>query len=145
MRSAPILSGLIVATELGVLFRAGPLPNVLPTSLEILKLAGGASWDEGTSHRFTGGLPSEWGALTNLKELTMANCSLDGKLLSTGTERLRIFADIDFVFPGTLPAELGKLINLTALNVSDNRQFDHSGRPIPGTGLSGLQLVAPGC
>ena len=58
---------------------AGPLPKVLPTSLEILNLAGYGR----TPHKFTGGIPSEWGALTNLKELNMDNCSLDGKLLST--------------------------------------------------------------
>ena len=55
------------------------MPKVLPTSLEILNLAGYGR----TPHKFTGGIPSEWGALTNLKELNMAHCSLDGKLLST--------------------------------------------------------------
>ena len=66
--------------------RAGPLPKVLPTSLEILILLGGYD----TPHKFTGGIPSEWGALTNLKRLGMANCSLDGKLLSTRTERVML-------------------------------------------------------
>ena len=28
--------------------------------------------------KFTGGIPSEWGSLTNLKELMMEECSLDG-------------------------------------------------------------------
>ena len=58
------------------------MPKVLPTSLEILNLAHG---------KFTGGIPPEWGALMNLKELNMANCGLDGKLLSTRPERFRIF------------------------------------------------------
>ena len=56
---------------------------MLPTSLEILNLAGGSPNFGGTPHKFTGGIPSEWGALTNLKELNMANCSLDGKSLRT--------------------------------------------------------------
>ena len=59
---------------------------MLPTSLEILNLAGGDPDDDGTPHKFTGGIPPEWGALTNLKELEMANCGLDGKLLSTRSE-----------------------------------------------------------
>ena len=73
---------------------------MLPTSLEILNLAGGnprfgasrnsldvAFGLERTPHKFTGGIPSEWGALTNLKELNMARCSLDGKIGSARTER----------------------------------------------------------
>ena len=47
-------------------------------------------------------------------------------------------------FAGQLPKELGKLVNLKVLNVSDNIQFDDEGEPIPGTGLSGMQMVAPG-
>ena len=68
----------------------GKLPEQLPVSLEVLDLSGG---EDGTSyggqdrrHKFTGGIPPEWGALTNLKELKMANCGLDGKLLSTRAE-----------------------------------------------------------
>jgi len=63
---------------------------VLPTSLEILNLAGGDPGDDETPHKFTGGIPPEWGALANLKELEMSNCDLDGKLLSTRIERFRI-------------------------------------------------------
>ena len=62
---------------------AGPLPKVLPISLEVLNVSG-VGYEP---HKFTGGIPSEWGALTNLKELNMTNCSLDGKLLSTRSER----------------------------------------------------------
>ena len=33
----------------------------------------------GDSHnKFTGGIPTEWGSLTNLKELKMACCGLSG-------------------------------------------------------------------
>ena len=28
--------------------------------------------------KFTGGIPSEWGSLTNLKKLSMRFCNLDG-------------------------------------------------------------------
>ena len=59
------------------------MPKVLPTSLEVLDVSGRVYGP----HKFTGGIPSEWGTLTNLKELKMANCGLDGKLLSTRTER----------------------------------------------------------
>ena len=62
------------------------MPKVLPTSLEMLDVSG--TYDN--PHKFTGGIPSEWGALTNLKSLKMAACGLDGKSLSTRTERLRI-------------------------------------------------------
>ena len=59
---------------------------MLPTSLEVLDV----SAPDYNPHKFTGGIPSEWGALTNLKELKMAYCGLDGKLLSIRTERLQI-------------------------------------------------------
>ena len=54
------------------------MPKVLPISLEVFNLGDG--W--GNTNKFTGGIPSEWGALTNLKELKMANCGLDGRPLS---------------------------------------------------------------
>ena len=31
--------------------------------------------------KFAGGIPSEWGSLTNLKSLDMRNCGLDGASL----------------------------------------------------------------
>ena len=46
----------------------------MPPSLEVLNL-GEYSWN---THKFTGGIPTEWGSLTNLKELEMANCGLTG-------------------------------------------------------------------
>ena len=63
---------------------------MLPTSLEVLNLSGGETRYGDTPHKFTGGIPPEWGALTNLKELKMFFCGLDGKPLSIRTERLRI-------------------------------------------------------
>ena len=52
------------------------MPKQLPLSLEFLNLGD----DLGTKNKFTGGIPSEWGALTNLKELKMVACSLDGEI-----------------------------------------------------------------
>ena len=49
----------------------------MPPSLEELILDGGYD----TPHKFTGGIPSEWGSLTNLKSLDMRNCGLDGASL----------------------------------------------------------------
>ena len=57
---------------------------MLPTSLEILDISGGLR----DQHKFTGGIPPEWGALTNLKQLNMARCGLDGAFGSTRSERL---------------------------------------------------------
>ena len=50
----------------------------LPVSLEVLDVSG----VNFRPHKFTGGIPPEWGALANLKELKMALCGLDGKPLS---------------------------------------------------------------
>ena len=46
----------------------------MPPSLEKLDLGGGI-YDP---HKFTGGIPTEWGSLTNLKELNVAGCGLSG-------------------------------------------------------------------
>ena len=56
---------------------AGPLPKVMPVSLEVLNLSGGRSNRD--AHKFTGGIPAEWSSMTNLKELRMDNCGLDGE------------------------------------------------------------------
>ena len=53
----------------------GPLPKVMPPSLEELILDGGYGKER---HKFMGGIPSEWGSLTNLKKLSMERCGLDG-------------------------------------------------------------------
>ena len=55
----------------------------------------------------------------NLKELKMVNCGLDGKLLSTRTERLRVLLTFTFS-AGELPKQLGQLTELTRFDVSDN-------------------------
>ena len=58
--------------------RAGRLPTIMPVSLETLDLSGGNPDYGQTPHKFTGGIPAEWSSMTNLKELDMANCGLDG-------------------------------------------------------------------
>ncbi len=63
------------------LSRTGPLPKVMPPSLEELILDGGNPYYNQTPHKFTGGIPSEWGSLTNLKSLDLRNCGLDGASL----------------------------------------------------------------
>ena len=77
----------IFATEIDVAFYTGPLPKVLPISLEVFNLGDKL----GNTNKFTGGIPFEWGALTNLKELKMVACGLDGKPLRTRTERRLLF------------------------------------------------------
>ena len=66
----------------------GNVPKDLPVPLEVLNL--GDDPFATSSNKFTGGIPSEWGVLTNLKGLKMVNCGLDGKPLSTRTERLML-------------------------------------------------------
>ncbi len=46
----------------------------MPPSLEKLDLSG----TEFCAHKFTGGIPTEWSSLTNLKELNVARCGLSG-------------------------------------------------------------------
>ena len=113
-RSAPILSGFAFSLTLHLL--AGELPKQLPTSLEVLTFG---EYSDDTSeftggihpNKFTGGIPFEWGALTNLKSLKIVACGLDGKPLSIRTERFD-FADIFYLSvtwcacTGELPLEI---------------------------------------
>ena len=46
---------------------------MLPPSLEILNAS---------VNMFTGGIPKEWGSLTNMKQLIMSSCGLDGAVCS---------------------------------------------------------------
>ena len=106
----------IFATEIDVAFYAGPLPKMLPISLEVFHL--GDNFRK--TNKFTGGIPSEWGALTNLKELKIVACGLDGKPLRTRSERVICVLIIALFAVGCLPKELGDLANLTVLDVSGN-------------------------
>ena len=50
---------------------------MMPTSLIELNLG---DFDTGTNNnKFTGGIPVEWSSMTNLKELKMVDCGLDGQ------------------------------------------------------------------
>ena len=72
---------------------AGELPKELPVSLEVLILGE----DDNNTNKFTGGIPSEWGALTNLKKLMMVKCGLDGEICMfhhTYTHALHVLLDI---------------------------------------------------
>jgi hypothetical protein len=74
----------------------GPLPGALPASLEVLAL--GDKYSMNTNH-FAGGIPSEWGALVNLRSLYLVSCGLDG----------------------TIPVDaLGKLTKLNVLSLLGN-------------------------
>ena len=95
----------IFATEIGVAFYAGPLPKVLPISLEVFNLGDYSN----NTNKFTGGIPSEWGALTNLKELKMVACGLDGKPLRTRSERLRILLTFHFLGQESCPRNSANL------------------------------------
>ena len=46
----------------------------MPPSLEKLILSHGY----GETNKFSGGIPTEWSSLTNLKELTVPSCGLSG-------------------------------------------------------------------
>ena len=50
----------------------------MPPSLEELILDGGDPLMGQQPHKFMGGIPSEWGLLTNLKKLSMQYCGLKG-------------------------------------------------------------------
>ena len=55
----------------------GPLPKMMPLSLEVLNLGANVY----NTNKFTGGIPAEWSSLTNLKQLSMSRCGLDGACL----------------------------------------------------------------
>ena len=93
---------------------AGELPKELPVSLEVLSL-GEVDFN---TNKFTGGIPSEWGALTNLKKLKIVACDLDGEMCIS--YMCCTFADIFTCFAGELPKELGNLVNLKVLELWAN-------------------------
>ena len=50
----------------------------MPPSLEKLILSHGMSHGIFETNKFSGGIPTEWSSLTNLKELNVARCGLSG-------------------------------------------------------------------
>ena len=95
----------------------------MPVSLEVLELSFG---------KFTGGIPAEWSSMTNLKELRMNYCGLDGEsCITKQTQRMtRETGEQDsepFLpsfparsFTGTIPASIGGLSSLQTLNLMGN-------------------------
>ena len=107
----------------------------MPVSLEVLDLSGTLYSSDGTPHEFTGGIPAEWISMTNLKELKMANCGLDGESAFPVTPRRSEFRSetrqtlnwkaetTTRARAGTVPAEMRSLINLEILDLWDNRKL----------------------
>ena len=120
------------------------MPKELPVSLEVLNF--GEDWRN--NNKFTSGIPSEWGALTNLKCLYFSHNQLEGTI-PAALERLtalQVFLMRCNKLEGTLPnfaklpllrnvwfdsqasaaklsgslASLGALRNLTFLQASNN-------------------------
>ena len=96
----------------------------MPLSLEKLDLSGSVH----DRHKFTGGIPTEWGSLTNLKELKMAGCGLSGgwftRALSprNATEaNWRFLTRSPFLrCAGVIPESIGNLTNLQKLVLRHN-------------------------
>ena len=96
----------------------GELPKQLPVSLEVLNLGESRF---GQINNFTGGIPSEWGALTNLKELKMVACGLDGAICMSQHTCVILLLTVSLFFAGELPKELSDLVNLERFHVSSNK------------------------
>ena len=99
----------------------------MPPSLEKLILG----YEYGNSNKFTGGIPTEWSSLTNLKELNVADCGLDGAFVCRHpcayVPRYAMEANRRFLtrspFPrcaGAIPESIGNLTNLQVLNLGNN-------------------------
>ena len=101
----------------------------MPLSLEKLILG----YEYGSSNnKFTGGIPTEWSSLTNLKELNVADCGLDGAFVCRhpcayvpryATEPNRRFLTRS-PFPrcaGVIPESIGNLTNLRELWLNRNK------------------------
>ena len=106
----------------------GPLPKTMPSALEILIM---------NRNKFTGGIPAEWGSLTNLKELKLAACGLDGACRVCSVQQNKVErqrecrqavpipskssqSDLRAFLAGAVPATIGNLTNLQTLYLYDN-------------------------
>merc|ERR1712046_490660 len=93
----------------------------MPPSLEELVLDGGQALYQ--HHKFTGGIPSEWGSLTNLKKLSMARCGLDGAIPASigDLSSLQTLVLADNALTGPIPESIGGLTNLQKLELWQNK------------------------
>ena len=97
----------------------------MPVSLEILNLSG-ISYNP---HKFTGGIPAEWSSMTNLKELNMSHCGLDGASAFPGIpSQKRVEKRIARAGPS-----LPETLRLLAPLASTLEQLDLSGNKLGGT------------
>ena len=112
---------------------------MMPVALEILDLSGVSI----NPHNFTGGIPAEWSSMTNLKELYMAYCGLDGESVCSGMPRrgeLRSESHTGLL-PKMLPASLEELQLGPDYGFQDNNNKFEGGIPAEWGGLTKLKKL----
>ena len=103
----------------------------MPPSLENLNMY--------NAGKFTGGIPTEWGSLTKLKFLSMAECGLDGTFVKAPTlpwgergenwgaraQERRALTDCPcralLRCAGAIPESIGNLTSLQFLDLMENK------------------------
>ncbi|ORY52346.1 L domain-like protein [Rhizoclosmatium globosum] len=83
-----------------------PIPTTLPQTLEFLLLG---------ENRFTGPIPSAFGALTNLQELDLRSNQLSGEIPNE-----LLFLDKNEL-SGSIPSSFGKLTSVVTVGLSGNQ------------------------
>ena len=78
-------------------------------SLETLQLGPDEWYQDNNNNKFEGGIPAEWGSLTNLKKLNAVKCGLDGKIGSTRTERFGILLTFHCFWEANCPRNSANL------------------------------------
>ena len=93
----------------------------MPTSLEILNMGDSVF----NNNKFTGGIPAEWSSMTNLKELNMYYCGLDGEScvcsVQQNRRQLRSESRTGPPLPETLRLLAPLAPKLEKLHLSDNK------------------------
>ena len=91
------------------------MPKFLSASLKVLDLQYGT---------FTGGIPAKWSLMTNLKELKMAYCGLDGETDFPGIPSRCHHLCLLIARAGELPLAIGQLkANGCEVDLSNNKGF----------------------